>query len=207
MKELPPRRSGMEPSHWKTSIFPLNLDKAFPPHWGRGQTIEHRRSGFPYLRAIPQKNLKYFRGVYLSATASELKQQLFRVRLCMLRSGKIFPQILRWLILSGTNLLPMSCLDGISGKFSLPPGHSGLLRLAWLSMWCACALCIGGWKSSTNRVSHALKPESFIGLNNFLQRPKRSILRSLPFMKWRTGHPIFGQQALPLLTGYPSRVS
>lgn len=94
-EELPPRRSGMEPSHWKTSIFPLNLDKEFPPHWGRGQTIEHRRSGFPYLRAIPQKNLKYFRGVYLSATASELKQQLFRVRLCMLRSCKIFPQILR----------------------------------------------------------------------------------------------------------------
>ena len=94
-EELPPRRSGMEPSHWKTSIFPLNLDKEFPPHWGRGQTIEHRRSGFPYLRAIPQKNLKYFRGVYLSATASELKQQLFSVRLCMLRSGKIFPQILR----------------------------------------------------------------------------------------------------------------
>ena len=47
MKELPPRRSGMEPSHWKTSIFPLNSDKEFPPHWGRGQTIEHRSSGFP----------------------------------------------------------------------------------------------------------------------------------------------------------------
>ena len=44
---------------------------------------------------------------------------------------------------------------------------------------------------------NALSVPIFIGQNKYLKRPKWSVTWSLLFMKWRTGHSIFGQQNAP----------
>ena len=70
LRELSSRRSGMEPSYWKSSLFALCSGKRFTSSgpWPTDCGPQLRLSVF---KSNTPEEFKILRGVYLSATASE----------------------------------------------------------------------------------------------------------------------------------------